>query len=99
MDNLKKFKPVGEHMVLKPKTSAEMSAGGIYIPESARGGLTQGTVIKKGDGVNDYDIGDEIIFQQHSETRIEMDGEMVIILHQNNVILVAKADSAGSDRT
>ncbi len=76
-----------------------MSEGGIYIPESARSGLTQGTVIKKGAQVSDYDIGDEIIFQQHSETRIEMDGELIILLHQNNVILVAKADSADSDRT
>lgn len=77
-------------MLLIPKPAAEKSDGGIYIPEVARGGLTQGKVLKVGDQVADYSVGDEIIFAQHTESRIIIDGEPYIILDQANVMLVSK---------
>jgi co-chaperonin GroES (HSP10) len=89
---LKRFNPVGENMLLQPKKAAEVSDGGIYIPESARGGLTQGTVVKKGALVTEYEIGDEILFAQHTETRLEMDGEPYILLNQANVLMFAKGN-------
>lgn len=74
-------------MLLIPKTAAEMSDGGIFIPEAARSGLTQGTILKRGSLVTEYNIGDEIIFAQHSESRIEIDGNPYLILNQTNVLL------------
>lgn len=87
---LSKFDPVGEYLLLIPKQAAEVSEGGIFIPEMARGGLTQGTVIKVGHLVKDYGVGDEIIFGQHTESRLDIDNEPYILLNQVNVMMVAK---------
>lgn len=90
---LLRFNPVGTNMLLIPKPAAEKSDGGIYIPEVARGGLTQGKVLKVGDQVTQYAEGDEIIFAQHTESRITIDGEPYIILDQANVMLVSKNEN------
>lgn len=95
LDNFDAFEPVGHYMLLTPKYSAEQTTAGIIIPEAARAHLTQGTVVKRGELVENFDLGDEVIFLQHSETRLEIDGRPYILLEDQHIALVKRVVPKG----
>lgn len=95
---LERFKPVGRYILLKPRQAASISEGGIIIPECARGGLTQGTIVAKGPLVSEeYAIGDQILFGQHTESPLEIDGEKFLLLDDVNVWMHGKPDPTPTD--
>ncbi len=69
-----------------------MSTGGLYIPEEARETKTQGIVVQRGPNPNaqDFDIGEEVLFTQHNETRMKIDGEPRILIDAENVVMRSK---------
>lgn len=88
--SLNGFDPVGNYILLRPRLAAEVSTGGIIIPEQSRQSLTQGTIVKKGKGVANFEIGDEVVFKQHAEDRLVIDGETFLFLDDQAVIMVKK---------
>jgi co-chaperonin GroES (HSP10) len=93
--SLSGFEPVANYILLEPKLSAEVSQGGIIIPEQSRQSLTQGTIVKKGANVTRFDIGDEVVFKQHAEDRLEIDGKHFLFLDDSAVIMHRKKKSEG----
>jgi co-chaperonin GroES (HSP10) len=91
LDNFDTYVPIGHFMLLVPKFAAERTSGGLIIPEAARAHLTQGTVVKKGSLVENFDLGDEVIFTQHSEIRLEIDGRPYILVEDQQIALFRPA--------
>jgi co-chaperonin GroES (HSP10) len=89
------FFPVGSFIMITPALAAEVSSGGIFIPEQARASLNQGTIVRMGPDVprclpgdpTGYKIGDVIMFVAHSEYKVALDGTEYKLVDASNVIL------------
>lgn len=92
-DNFSQHEPIGHYMLLIQKRAKEMTDSGIYIPEQARDNLTQGTVVKTGELVDLFDLGDEVVYIQHSEQYVMIDGIKYVLLEDSNVVLVKRVES------
>lgn len=90
------LKPLDDRIVIQIKNFEKRTAGGLYIPDSADvSGNFQGTVLAVGQGhknkkgkVRPMDVkpGDEVLFDQHAGSKVNLDGEEVRILRESEVL-------------
>lgn len=90
--NIMKFKPMYDRVVVKRDEAKSKTAGGLYIPESAKKKVFKGTVVAVGNGVfHDgtsipliIKSGDKILFE--TGTDINIDGEDFLIMKESEII-------------
>ena len=84
------IKPIGERILIKPVIEEEKTAGGIYIPETAKEKKKQGIVVELGTVKNEdkfpVKIGDLVLYAGYSSEEFEIDGEEYIVLNCKDVI-------------
>ncbi len=84
------IKPIGERVLIKPMKEEEKTAGGIYIPETAKEKKKQGVVVEIGTGDDDKELpvqkGDLIIYTGYSTEDLEIDGEKYLIINISDII-------------
>ena len=82
------YEPLRNLIIALPIQADEISQGGILIPEQARKTLNEATIVLCGPDVDEtIRPGETIVFTQHSETRVRIDGETYIMVEQENVLL------------
>lgn len=96
--SLKKFKPLGNRLLIK-RTEAEMSKGGILLPDSAQEKPRQGEVLAVGPGKMQDDgsiskmeikAGDRILFGPFAGTEVNIDEEEFLIMSEDDVLAVVE---------
>ena len=84
------IKPIGERVLIKPMKEEEKTAGGIYIPETAKEKKKQGVVVEVGTTSDDNEMpvqkGDLILYTGYSTEELEMNGEEYIIINISDII-------------
>ena len=72
----------------------EVTAAGIIIPDSAKEKPLKGKVLAVGAGTKDEEMvlkeGDTVLYGKYAGTEVELDGEKVIIMRQNEVLAVVE---------
>ena len=85
-------KPLADRVLIKPTAAEEVTASGIIIPDSAKEKPLKGTVIAVGNGTKDEEMvlkaGDTVLYGKYAGTEVEIDGEKVLIMRQNEVLAV-----------
>lgn len=91
------LRPLGDKVVVKPSEADEKSAGGIYLPDSAKSKPQEGTVVAVGQGrildsgsrnVLNVSVGDLVIYSKYGGTEFKLDGDMVMILDEDQIYAV-----------
>ena len=89
------IRPLQDRLIVSRLDSEEKTAGGLYIPDSAKEKPQQGEVVAVGKGkvkedgtVIPMDIkkGDKILFGKYSGTEIKLDGEELLIMREDEVL-------------
>lgn len=89
------LKPLGDRVVVKTLEAESMSAGGIYLPDSAKEKPQQAEVIAVGPGKTldngstvpvEIKVGDKVVYGKYSGTEIKVDGEDVVVLRQDDIL-------------
>lgn len=89
------IRPLHDRVVIKRVENEQISAGGIYIPDTAQEKTQLGTVIAAGTGkvFNDGTIrplnvksGDKVIFGKFSGTEVSYSGEDFLILREDEIL-------------
>jgi chaperonin GroES len=92
-----KVVPVGDHVVVKRLEAEQKTAGGIVLPDTAREKPHQGRVLSVGDGrankegtrlPSQVSEGDRILFSPWSGTEVEVDGEKLLIMTEQDILAV-----------
>lgn len=87
-----KVKPLADRVLIQPTAAEEVTASGIIIPDSAKEKPLKGTVLAVGCGTKDEEMvlkeGDVVLYGKYAGTEVELDGEKVIIMRQNEVLAV-----------
>ena len=94
------FKPLGNRVVIQPSDSDEeqISAGGIYIPDTAKEKPQEGTVVATGPGRMTDDgsrvameiaVGDTVVYSKYAGTEYK-EGEIEYLVLREDDILFKK---------
>jgi chaperonin GroES len=84
------IKPLADRVVIEPKTAEEKTAGGLYIPDTAKEKPLEGVVLAVGAGTKDVtmevSVGDKVLYGKYSGTEINVDGKNLIIMRQSDIL-------------
>lgn len=87
-----KLNPLADRVLIQPTAAEEVTASGIIIPDSAKEKPLRGTVMAVGPGTKDEEmtlkVGDKVLYSKYGGTEIDLDGEKVLIMRQNEVLAV-----------
>jgi chaperonin GroES len=93
------LKPLGDRVVVKPVEAESVSAGGIFLPDSAKERPQQAIVLAVGPGKTldngttvavEVKEGDKVVYSKYGGTEIKVNGEEVVILRQDDILGVVE---------
>lgn len=89
------FRPLGDRVVVELIERQEKTAGGIYLPDSAKEKPMEGTVISVGKGARDNNgniipmelkAGDRIIFGKWAGSEVKINGKEFLIMKESDIM-------------
>lgn len=87
-----KLKPLADRVIIRPTEAEETTVNGIIIPDSAKEKPLKGTILAVGNGTKDEEMvlkaGDEVYYGKYAGTELEVDGEKVLVMRQNEVLAI-----------
>jgi chaperonin GroES len=92
-----KVRPLYDRILIKRVDEEEKTAGGLFIPDTAKEKPQQGVVVAVGSGKIQEDgslrklevkAGDKILFSKYSGNDIKIDGTEHLILREDDVLAV-----------
>ncbi|MFN8524425.1 MAG: co-chaperone GroES [Chloroflexota bacterium] len=91
------LKPMGDRVVVKPKTREETTRSGLVLPDTSTEKPQQGEVLSVGPGrlldngkrvELDLKQGDTILFAKYSGTEFKLDDDELLILSERDILAV-----------
>jgi chaperonin GroES len=91
------LRPIGDKVIIKPQIQEEKTAGGIFLPDTAKERPSEGTVIAVGPGAvldggerspMPVREGDVVVYAKYGGTEITVDGEEYIILDADSIYAI-----------
>ena len=88
------LKPLGSHIIVQRSTPAEISRGGIIIPEKGKEKPKEGKVVAVGNGkimedgkrqVLQVKPGDRVLFSSYAGTEVKSDGEEYLVMEESDI--------------
>jgi chaperonin GroES len=92
-----KIRPLHDRVLVKRVEEESKTAGGLYIPDTAKEKPIQGEVVAVGAGKRDKDgavhaldvkAGDRVLFSKYSGTEVKLDGEEHLIMREDDILAV-----------
>jgi chaperonin GroES len=84
------IKPLSDRVLVQPAAAEEKTAGGIFIPDTAKEKPQRGTVVAVGPGTKDdpttLKVGDVVLYGKYSGTEIQVDGKDLLIMRESDVL-------------
>ena len=91
------IRPLHDRILVKRLDEEEKTAGGLYIPDTAKEKPIQGKVISVGAGKRDKEgkaipvevkAGDKVLFSKYSGTEVKIEGEEHLIMREDDILAV-----------
>jgi chaperonin GroES len=92
-----KIRPLQDRLLLKPSEGKEKTAGGLFIPDTAKEKPQEGVVVAAGKGKVqdngrmtplDVRVGDRVLYGKYSGNEVTLAGEKHVILREEDVLAV-----------
>lgn len=92
-----KLKPLNDRVLVKRLESEEKTAGGLFIPDTAKEKPSKGEVVAVGPGKvaeNGSRIemavkkGDEVLFNKYAGTEIKLDGVEHLVMREEDILAI-----------
>jgi chaperonin GroES len=94
-----KLRPLADRLVVEPIEREEMTASGIYVPETAKEKPQEGKVLAVGPGRRDdkgdripMDVneGDRVLYAKYGGTEVRLDDKKYLILKESDVLAIVE---------
>lgn len=95
-----KLRPLHDRIVVRRVAEESKTAGGLFIPDSAKEKPARGKVIAVGEGKRDSDgkrialdvkKDDEVLFGKYAGSELKLDGEEHIVLREEEILAVIES--------
>ncbi|MGC2063217.1 MAG: co-chaperone GroES [Thermodesulfovibrionales bacterium] len=81
-----KFKPLKDRVFISYSEEGEKTAGGIYIPDSAKEKPQKGKIEAVGSEVKEVKVGNTVLFDKYSGSKVNMDGTDYLIVKEEDIL-------------
>lgn len=91
------FKPLNDRVLVKRVDSDEKTAGGLFIPETAKEKPSRGEIIAIGSGklldngtraALEVKVGDVVLFGKYAGNEIKLDGIEHLVLREEDILAI-----------
>jgi chaperonin GroES len=92
-----KLKPLADRLVVEPTEREEVTASGIYVPETAKEKPQEGKVVAAGPGRRDEEgervpmdvaVGDRVLYAKYAGTEIKLEDKKYLILKESDILAI-----------
>ncbi len=81
------IKPLKERVVVKySEEEIEKTAGGLYVPDVAKEKPQKGTVEAVGSEVKELKVGDVVLFEKYSGSKIKLNDVEYLIVKEEDIL-------------
>ncbi len=80
------FKPLKDRVFVSYSAELEKTASGLYIPDAAKEKPQKGEIKAIGNEVKNVKIGDVILFDKYSGSKITIDSQEYLILKEEDIL-------------
>ena len=81
------LQPINGRILVRPLEAKDKTAGGIYLPDTAREKLQEGKVVAVAeDATDEVAVGDHIIYKEFSGTEVNVEEENYILLTEEDLL-------------
>ena len=101
------IKPLHDRVIVRRlDETSNQTAGGLFIPDSAKEKPQEGEVIAAGDGKYkengerqslDVKTGDRVLFGKYSGSEIKIDGEELLIMREDEILGIIERAGANAN--
>jgi chaperonin GroES len=101
------IKPLHDRVIVRRlDETSNQTAGGLFIPDSAKEKPQEGEVIAAGDGKYkengerqplDVKAGDRVLFGKYSGSEIKIDGEELLIMREDEILGIIERAGANAN--
>ena len=90
-------KPLGDRVFVKVSASEEKTAGGLYLPDTAKEKPQVGEVVSVGDGklkddgsrmAMDVKVGNKVLYSKYAGTDIKLGTDEYVLLSEKDILAV-----------
>jgi chaperonin GroES len=82
----KNFQPLGDRVFVTYTEEMERTSGGIYVPDTAKEKPQRGTLQAVGKKVQNVKVGDQVLFDKYSGSKLRIDDEDCLILKEEDIL-------------
>jgi chaperonin GroES len=91
------LRPLEDRVLIEPMEQEEVTAGGLYLPETAKEKPQQGKVLAVGPGKRNEDgdlipmdvkVGDVVLFAKYAGTEVKLNGKKQQIMRTSDILAV-----------
>jgi len=81
-----KFKPLKDRVFISYAAEEERTKGGLYVPETAKEKPQKGKVEAVGSEVKELKIGNWVLFDKYSGSKVKIDEQEYLIVKEEDVL-------------
>ena len=90
-----KLRPLQDRILVKRIEEQEKTAGGIYIPDTAKEKPVMGEIVSVGNGKKtedgkvipvDVKAGDNVLFGKYAGTEVKVEGDTYLIMREDDIL-------------
>ena len=91
------LRPLQDRIIVKRVEEESKTAGGLFIPETAKEKPQRGEIVAVGNGKKtedgkvlplDVKVGDTVLFGKYAGTEIKVDGEEYLMMREDDLLAV-----------
>ncbi len=86
------IQPLADRVLIEPAPAEEKTAGGIYIPDTAKEKPQKGTVVAVGPGKKDepttVKVDDVVLYGKYTGTEINVDGGDYLMMRESDILAI-----------
>ena len=92
-----KLKPLNDRVLVKRLEGEEKTAGGLFIPDTAKEKPSKGEVVAVGPGKTADDgkvmamtvkAGDQVLFNKYAGTEVKLDGVEHLVMREDDILAI-----------
>ncbi|MBQ8307678.1 MAG: co-chaperone GroES [Alistipes sp.] len=85
-------KPLADRVLVLPNPAEEKTAGGLFIPDTAKEKPLAGKVVAVGPGTKEVamevQVGDQVLYGKYAGTELQIEGETYLIMKQADILAI-----------
>ena len=93
------LRPLQDRIIVKRVEEESKTAGGLFIPETAKEKPQRGQIVAAGNGKKtedgkvlplDVKVGDTVLFGKYAGTEIKVDGDDYLMMREDDILAVVE---------